>query len=352
MIPGLADFGQDRLSRLLEGFRDLRVGVIGDFFLDKYLEVDPALEEPSLETGLPARQVVGIRHSPGAAGTVSRNLASLGPRAILAVGMVGEDGEGWELLRDLGRLGVDTRGMVCSPSIRTPTYLKPRDLHRPGLEGEHGRYDTKNRRPTPPELEGAILEALDRTLPDIDLLLVMDQVEDLDCGVLTRRVTGGLLERLGARPQLLAWADSRRRIRSFRGLILKMNQFELAARDKPLPGEAVDEADILGLLASTEKETGSTLFVTAAERGVFLRDGPDLLRAPGVRVSGPVDPTGAGDSFSAGASLALAAGASRLEAALLGNLVASVTVRVLGDTGAARPEDLAAALETWKEQNP
>lgn len=352
MIPGLGNFGQERLREILSGFSNLRVGVIGDFFLDKYLEVDPALEEPSLETGLPARQVVGVRHSPGAAGTVSRNLAALGPRTICAIGMVGEDGEGWDLLRDLGSLGVDTRGIVVSPDIKTPTYLKPRDSCRPGLAGEHSRYDTKNRKATPADLETALLEALDRALPDLDLLLVMDQVEDPDCGVLTRKVTRGLLDRLVPRTQLLAWADSRRRIRSFGGLILKMNQFELASRENPLPGETVEEGELLSLLSSTERETASPLFVTAAERGVFLREGGGLLRAPSVRVEGPVDPTGAGDSFSAGASLSLAAGASRIEAALVGNLVASVTVRILGDTGTARPAELFKALDEWKEQNP
>ncbi|HOX33340.1 MAG TPA: PfkB family carbohydrate kinase, partial [Spirochaetales bacterium] len=75
-------------------------------------------------------------------------------------------------------------------------------------------------------------------------------------------------------------------------------------------------------------------------------------RVPAIRVEGPVDPTGAGDSFTAGALLALAAGASPLEAALVGNLVASITVRRLGETGTARPEELFGALALWKEQNP
>ena len=53
-----------------------------------------------------------------------------------------------------------------------------------------------------------------------------------------------------------------------------------------------------------------------------------------------------------GAVLALASGATRPEAALIGNLVASVTVRQLGTTGTASPADLFPALTLWKEQNP
>jgi sugar/nucleoside kinase (ribokinase family) len=75
---------------------------------------------------------------------------------------------------------------------------------------------------------------------------------------------------------------------------------------------------------------------------------PSLVR--GVRVPEPTDPTGAGDSATAGAVLALCAGASPAEAALVANLVASITVQQLGTTGTARPEELAPRLEMWLAQ--
>ena len=58
-----------RLQALLERCAELTVLVVGDFFLDKYLRIDEALAEPSLETGLVAHQVVRVTCSPGAAGT-------------------------------------------------------------------------------------------------------------------------------------------------------------------------------------------------------------------------------------------------------------------------------------------
>ena len=145
MIPGLAGFGPERLAELSGRFGSLRVAVLGDYFLDKYLEVDPALAEPSLETGLTAHQVVGVRHSPGAAGTVVNNLAALGAGSLLAVGFTGDDGEGWELRQDLRTLGVDLAHLHVEIGRRTPLYLKPRDRGAEGLTGEHSRYDVKNR---------------------------------------------------------------------------------------------------------------------------------------------------------------------------------------------------------------
>ena len=66
-----------RLRALLDRFPTATVLVVGDFFLDKYLDLDPRLSEPSLETGLDAYQVVGVRTYPGAAGTVVNNLRAL-----------------------------------------------------------------------------------------------------------------------------------------------------------------------------------------------------------------------------------------------------------------------------------
>ena len=121
----------DRLRDLVLRFRACRIAVLGDFFLDKYLDVDPALAEVSLETGKTAHQVVSVRCSPGAAGTVVNNLAALGAGEVHALGFTGDDGEGYELRRALQRLGCDVRALFTADDRFTPTYLKPRDCGNP-----------------------------------------------------------------------------------------------------------------------------------------------------------------------------------------------------------------------------
>ena len=77
---------------------------------------------------------------------------------------------------------------------------------------------------------------------------------------------------------------------------------------------------------------------------------PEWTIVPGVHVDGPIDPTGAGDSASAGAILGLCAGAELPEAAVVGNLVASITVQQIASTGVARPDQLAPRLQLWQQQ--
>jgi rfaE bifunctional protein kinase chain/domain len=342
------DMTSARLREIVERFPRLRIAVIGDFFLDKYLDVDPSVAEVSLETGKTAHQVVGVRHSPGAAGTVVSNLAALGTGTLHAVGFTGDDGESYDLRKDLAGLHCGTEHLYCDRRRSTPTYLKPRDKGDPSLAGEHSRYDTKNRTVTPDDLQKRIIGSLDRLLPQLDAVIAMDQVEEQDCGVISTAVAAALADRAQRYPNVVFWADSRRRIRQFRHVIIKPNQFE--AMDVPgTPDAKVDPKELEESVRRLRAMTGAPVCATRGAEGMLVSD-PELTLVPGVRVEGPIDPTGAGDSTTAGTVLALASGAALPEAALIGNLVASITIQQLATTGVARPDELPPRLAMWTQQ--
>ncbi len=345
----LQAFDAARLTALTARFPKLRVAVLGDFFLDKYVETDPTLAEVSLETGRVAHQVVATRHTPGAAGAVTNNLAALGAGSLALIGFTGDDGEGWELRRDLAALGCDITHLHTAADRATPTYLKPVDRTRPGLDGERERYDTKNRLPVPPRMVEALLASLEKVAPEVDAVVVMDQVTEEGSGAVTPPVLAALAALAARLPKTVFWADSRGRIRRFRNVTVKVNQFELFELCGTPDQQAPDEAELDRAIAALSAHVGAPVFTTLGERGVRVSH-PGATTVPAVAVAGPVDPTGAGDSFTSGAVLALAAGASRVEAALIGNLVASVTVRQLGTTGTASPAELVNALAAWRKQ--
>ena len=51
----------ERFSAVADRYPRLRIGVVGDFFLDRYLDIDPARQEMSIETGLPVYNVADVR---------------------------------------------------------------------------------------------------------------------------------------------------------------------------------------------------------------------------------------------------------------------------------------------------
>jgi rfaE bifunctional protein kinase chain/domain len=343
MTPG-------RLVEIVGRFPQIRIAVIGDYFLDKYLDIDPGLAEVSLETAKTCHQVTRIRHSPGAAGTVVSNLSALGTGTLYAIGFTGDDGESYDLRKDLAAIRCNAEQLICDPERMTPTYLKPRDKTDPSLAGEHNRYDTKNRELTTEKVQSRLIASLDALLPALDAVIVADQVEEKDCGVVTTQVAEAVAER-GKRfgDRVVFWADSRRRIRQFRNVIIKPNQFEAVGWENAPPDARVDMDKLADALQTLRRKTGAPVVATRGAEGMLVSD-PEATLVPGVRVEGPIDPTGAGDSVTAGTVLALAAGATVPEAAVVGNLVASITVQQLATTGVARPEQLAPRLAMWLEQ--
>ncbi len=340
---------KQRLVELIARFSKCRIAVLGDFFLDKYLDVDPALVEPSVETGKPAHQVVSVRCSPGAAGSVASNLAALGTGQLHAIGFTGDDGEGYDLRKGLRQLGCHTEHLHSVTSRRTPTYLKPRDTGVESLSAEHSRYDTKNHTPTPVEIEEMVIRSLDTLLADVDAVVVLDQVEQRDCGVVTDTVRKALSQRAGRTKDVFFWADSRRWIREFPNLIIKPNQFEAVGMDNPVPGDKVSPDALRQAAGQLRNRNGAPVLITRGEQGMIVSD-PEWTLVPGVKVTGETDPTGAGDSATAGTVLALCAGAELPEAALVGNLVASITIEQIATTGVARPDQLPQRFEMWLQQ--
>jgi len=340
-----------RLEQILKRFGGLRIAVVGDFFLDRYWEIDAARDEPSVETGLTAYQVVGRRHSPGAAGTVAANLAAIGVGRIDAVGFVGDDGEGFQLERCLDRIGVTRNHLRRTPERFTPCYSKPM---RDGIE--MNRIDIKNRTKTPESVERHIIASIEYLANNVDAIIVMDQVSEENCGVVTDVVRECLI-RLGRerRPPLI-YADSRERIGLFREMFVKCNERE-AMESGVWSGKCgVDnhsqlQVDELLQYCGTElaRRTGRTVFITRGAQGqlIFYPEQPDspAICVPAVPVEGDIDICGAGDATSAALVSSLCAGATSEEAAMIGNLAASVTIRKIGQTGTASPDEVLAAWE-------
>lgn len=353
---GPRELAEARLAGFLERLPGLAVAVVGDFFLDKYLVIDRSLSEVSLETGLEAYQIVEKRSSPGAAGTVTSNLRALGVGRVYALGFTGDDGEGYELRQGLARTGVSLDYLAATADLYTPTYTKPM-LRSGWSEREIERLDVKNRRPLPPEVEDELLRRLEEAVTRVDGVMVADQVQERGFGVVTDRVRERLAALAARHPDKVFAVDSRTRIGEYRNLILKPNRLEAAraldpAWDGPIDLETTRERGL-----ELSQRSGRPVYVTMGEDGILLcqaaasRGSHRVILAPTVPIAGPIDPVGAGDSTAAGIVSALLAGASLAEAAVVGNLVASITVQQLGTTGTASPDQVLArlrALLSWR----
>ena len=320
-------------SEILHGIQSLRALVVGDICLDRWCTYDPAASEPSRETGIPRLGVIATEVTAGGGGNVANNLAALGARNVAALGVRGDDGFGYELDGALRERGISTDLMVRVGQWQTFTYTKLIN-GQSGIE-DQPRVDFISTRPLPREAETRIIENLLSAMEGFDVMLVADQSETSRGGVVTPAVRDAILGLAAKYPDKIFLVDSRKRIRFFRGLMIKPNRDEAEAASRELLG-TIDFARLREHLGA------KAILMTDGEHGALVLEEGKETWATARAVENPVDICGAGDSFAAGAALAMAVTGDPVAAARFGNQVASVTIMKKG-TGTASPEELLAA---------
>jgi D-beta-D-heptose 7-phosphate kinase/D-beta-D-heptose 1-phosphate adenosyltransferase len=309
------------LLPLLDAFAKLHVLVVGEVMLDSYLE--GCVARFCQEAPVPIVTLSSRQDLPGGAANTATNVQALGASATL-LSVIGVDAEANRLREALATAGVATDQLLAHPVRRTLT--KERVLAASQLLL---RLDQGSTEPLDSATEETLIRTLAERFPQSDAVVL----SDYGYGVLTPAVLRALTD-LQRRWAKVVVADSRR-LPFFRDLgvtAVKPNYDEAAALlwAHPRPGTP-DQSERVGALISQGDRlldlTGaSTAVVTLDREGavVFERGRP-----PHRTLSVPVRQAcvaGAGDTFSATLSLAIAAGASAIQAAELASAAAAVVV--------------------------
>jgi len=318
-----------RLEKLLEGFRQVRLLVVGDVVLDEYLWGD--VERVSPEAPVP---VVHVRRESmvlGGAGNVVRNAVALGASCDFCAA-VGEDRAGDRVLALLEELGVGGGGIVRVPG--RPTTRKTRVVAR---SQQIVRFDRETSEAVSPRAARSLLAAVDAALPRAHGVVL----EDYGKGLLAPRLLRAAMRRFEAAGVPVS-VDPKADLAAYRGAsLVKPNLREMEA----LAGARIQARGDLARAAGRLRRRlgGAALAVTRGAAGMTLF-GDD---AQGVDVPTPprevFDVQGAGDTAIAVLTLALRAGGSLLEAAVLANAAAGVVVAKIG-TATASPDEVREGL--------
>jgi rfaE bifunctional protein kinase chain/domain len=336
---------KERFDQIVRSFSKVKVAVLGDFFLDLYIQMDRTLSELSLETHKEAFQAIDLRGQPGAAGVVTNNLVALGAETA-AISFIGHDGNGYTLKNALENKGVNTEYLIETEKRVTPTYTKPLMLEVDKQNIELNRIDIINRSPTPEQINLALLKKVRKAVSSYNGILVLEQVNQDGYGVMSPLLRNGLGEMASEYPEKIIMVDSRHFAARYFSVSLKMNLSEAANTAGNLNPEFVD-IDQEDQISAADKvanlfweKNHRPAFITLGENGLCGCAANGFFHYSAFQIEGPIDIVGAGDSVLAGIGLALCAGAAPEEAAFIGNLVGSITVQQIGTTGIATQEDL------------
>ncbi|MGV8041139.1 MAG: bifunctional heptose 7-phosphate kinase/heptose 1-phosphate adenyltransferase [Thermoanaerobaculaceae bacterium] len=324
-----------RLRAIVDGFTGRRVVLYGDLVLDRFVLGAP--KRISREAPVIILRFEGQRDIPGGGANALANIASLGGTA-LPVGVVGDDEPGHALLAALRARGVDVSSILIAPGFRTVTKVRVVAGGPSSLKHQVARYDIEDR-----------LAANDRrlrrvlaTLGEVGAQAAAAAVSDYGYGVVGRAGIAALRASLPAGAPMIV--DSRFALASLVGvdgatpnleeLVAAAGRELLADDDVASAAEALRRRMSCRFVVATRGSQGSTL----------VEEGQAAVHLPVYGSDQVADVTGAGDTVLATLALAMAAGASPLEAATLANLAGGIVVTKLG-TATVSPAELRRAIE-------
>ena len=304
-----------RAAALLERAGELRILVVGDLMLDRY--ISGVVERISPEAPVPVVRVQRERAALGGAGNVAANVAALGASCLL-VGHVGDDPEGEALMGALREIGIGGDGVVRGSG--RPTTVKTRVLtgHQQVV-----RYDREVELDLEPALERRVIEGVAHAAGASDVVVV----QDYNKGVLTAAVIEAVLAAAAERAVPCVVDPKRRNFFAYRGAtVFKPNARELA----DALGAFIHPEDRAWMEGVRARLGCEHLLVTLGDQGMALQSASgEHVRLPTLARS-VYDVSGAGDTVTAAVAVALGAGAGVAEAAALANHAAAVEVTKAG----------------------
>lgn len=322
---------RERLVSLIEAFSRVKVLALVDLVADEYIVGQ--ISRVSREAPVLILDYDESRIVPGGGANAVNNIAALGGRAF-AVGILGEDAAGRELLSQLRKAKVDVSGVQSAPSYSTPTKTRILAGGPHSAKQQVVRIDRKTRVPEERELRTRLNSAIKDLLMEAGAVMV----SDYDYGLITGEL-GNSIARRAASLRKTAVLDSRRSLCDFRGFTSATpNEPEVEAALGVRIGhdEATLERAGRKLLSKLRLRS---LLVTRGSDGMALFEPRRPTRQLPIYGSDQVtDVTGAGDTVISAYTLALGAGASFYEAALLANYAGGIVVMKRGTATVSRDE--------------
>jgi len=323
-------FTSARLAEILEAFPRRKILVIGDLMLDEFLWGKVTRISP--EAPVPVVDIQRRAAYPGGAANVARNLASLGARTALA-GIIGQDEPGRHLVQLLTDENIATDSVRKTPlrptTHKTRVCAITRQLHD-HLEIEDQqqivRVDEESRKPLDPESRLWLFDRLRAEIAAHDAVIIEDYAkglidQELVTLVVAEAKAAGKIVAIDPNPNNpFDWSG---------GTVLKPNRREafLAAC---LPYSQDEEAVLRAGAVLQKKHAIRYLLITLGEAGMLLLEQGEKPYHTPTRAQDVFDVSGAGDTAIAAFTLALAAGATGIEAAEIANHAAGVVVGKLG----------------------
>jgi rfaE bifunctional protein kinase chain/domain len=322
--------GNIDIDRLVQRFKKTTLLVVGDTMIDEFIWGTVSRISP--EAPVPVVAVSREDLLLGGGANVVHNVHSLGGRVLLA-GLIGDDRMGEKIKGLLKEEGIDYGGLVVEDE--RPTTVKTRII-------AHGqqvvRFDRESREPISTKSQESLMQYIERSWPLVDGIIVSDYGK----GLIIPDLMDFIMHRKRDDGKLVSVDPKMNNFNLYTGAtIVTPNRQEAEAAT----GKKIKDEDSLMEVgrALLERFASRAILITRGEEGMVLFErGGGVINVPTVAKE-VYDVTGAGDTVISALSLALAAGSTFPEAAVVANYAAGLVVGKVG-TATVTPEELKRAF--------
>ncbi|MGL4628056.1 MAG: D-glycero-beta-D-manno-heptose-7-phosphate kinase [Cetobacterium sp.] len=326
---------KEKLKEILDSFKNLKIGVIGDLMLDDYLI--GSVDRISPEAPVPVVSIKSEKFSLGGAANVANNLSVLGAK-VFCFGVIGRDFDGDRLEKELRKKDIDISGIIKVDD-------KPTIVKRRVISGNHQllRLDWEDNSFIRKNTENKLLEKLERVLEELDAVII----SDYNKGLLTPRVTKKIIELCNEKKIVVTVDPKPSNVANYFGATsMTPNRKEAA---ECLGKKVSEDMDEIG--KELKAKLGlRNLLLTKSEEGMSLFRNDELINIP-TYAEEVFDVTGAGDTVISLYTLGLAQGLDPEISAKIANTAAGVVVGKMGTSTVTALEILDFYNKIYKEED-
>ena len=305
------------MQELIKKFNNIKIAVIGDLMLDKY--IFGKVERISPEAPIPIVTVEKEKFVAGGAANVAANITTLSGKSSI-LGVVGKDSAAITLNGCIKDLEIDTSGICFLPERKTIQKIRIIGQNQQLLrvDYEDGSYIGSH-------AEKQIMDHL-ATCQNLQAIVVSDYAK----GTITSELMQ-LLKAHANKHNIKLIVDPKPLHKDFYHDLFLITPNQKEAQE--LSGILLNEdKDFLAAGAKLVNEFKANIIITAGARGmyVFPQNAPENYTHIPTVAREVYDVSGAGDTVVATLSLALASGANLTDAAKLANIAAGIKVSKMG----------------------
>lgn len=325
---------KDKILEIIEKNTNMKIGVLGDFCVDFYWEINPNMSEKSLNTGMMASKAENPRYFFGGAGNVVENIINLSDGKVNPVcfGAIGNDPFGLWIKNSY----LNSDNIIVCNNYHTAVYCKPiiKENEQPRID--FGNIELSDK------YADILLDRIKYCLEKIDMLIINQQLKK---GIHTEYFRNGLCEIIqNNKNDKIFISDVRNNFESYIGSIFKINSHAASLFAFKEEGRCPLESG-----AVIFKKYNIPLVITDGINGSYIFEKENCKHISSIPQSGRIDTIGAGDAFTSGFAYAISCGANMETAAEFATCCSSVVVKKIHQAGFPTKQELKNLLRKINE---